>query len=66
MFSLADRYNNPIPNRFLAPINFFKIPALEGDKDVFEKAQKRAVKMLSGFKGNTYEERLKEVGLLTL
>ncbi len=25
--SLAGRYDNPIPNRLLAPIDFFKIPA---------------------------------------
>ncbi len=25
--SLAGRYDNPIPNRFLAPIGFLKIPA---------------------------------------
>ncbi len=27
--SLAGRYDNPIPHRFLAPIDFLKIPALE-------------------------------------
>ncbi len=27
--SLAGRYDNPIPPRFLAPIDFLKIPALE-------------------------------------
>jgi hypothetical protein len=26
--SLADRYDNPIPTRFLAPIDCLKIPAL--------------------------------------
>ncbi len=26
--SLAGRYDNPIPPRFLAPIDFLKIPAL--------------------------------------
>jgi hypothetical protein len=26
--SLAGRYDNPIPNRFLTPIDCFKIPAL--------------------------------------
>jgi hypothetical protein len=34
---------------------------VEGDKEVLAK-----VKMVSGLKGDTYEERLKEVGLLTL
>jgi hypothetical protein len=27
--SLAGRYDNPIPIRFLAPIDFLKIPALD-------------------------------------
>ncbi len=31
--SLADRYNNPIPSRFLAPIDCSKIPALAGQYD---------------------------------
>jgi hypothetical protein len=35
-------------------------------KEVLEKVQKWAVKMVSGLKGSTYIERLKEVGLLTL
>jgi hypothetical protein len=29
--SLAGRYDNPIPPRFLAPIDFYKIPALAHD-----------------------------------
>jgi ribonuclease P/MRP protein subunit RPP40 len=41
-------------------------PWQEGDKEVLEKVQKGAVKMISGQEGKTYEERLKEVGLLTL
>ncbi len=41
-------------------------PWQEGDKEVLEKVQKRAVKIISGLEGKTYEERLKEVGLLTL
>jgi hypothetical protein len=28
MYSLAGRYDNPIPTRFLAPIDCLKIPAL--------------------------------------
>jgi hypothetical protein len=31
-----------------------------------EKVQKRAVRMISGLEGKTYEARLKEVGLLSL
>jgi hypothetical protein len=34
LYSLAGRYNNPIPSRILAPINCSKIPALGGvEKD---------------------------------
>ncbi len=28
LYGLAGRYDNPIPPRFLAPIDFLKIPAL--------------------------------------
>jgi hypothetical protein len=28
LYSLAGRYDNPIPPQFLAPIDFLKIPAL--------------------------------------
>ncbi len=56
--------------QYVRPHLEFAVPAwspwLEGDKEVLEKVQKRAMKMVSGLKGNTYEERLKEVGLLTL
>ena len=41
-------------------------PWLEGDKEVLEKVQKRAVKMVSGLKGDNYEDRIKELGLPTL
>jgi hypothetical protein len=32
--SLAGRYDNPIPPRFLAPIDFLKIPALVSESDL--------------------------------
>jgi len=41
-------------------------PWLEADKEVLEKIQRRAVGMVSGLRTNTYEERLKEIGLTTL
>jgi hypothetical protein len=41
-------------------------PWLEADKAVLEKIQQRAVAMVSGLKGKTYEERLVELGLTTL
>jgi hypothetical protein len=41
-------------------------PWLEADKAVLEKIHQRAVAMVSGLKGKTYEERLVELGLTTL
>jgi hypothetical protein len=39
---------------------------LEVDKVTLEKIQRRAVAMISGLQGSTYEERSKELGLTTL
>ena len=36
------------------------------DKEVLEKVQKRAVGMVTNFKGQTYEEKLAEAGMVTL
>ena len=41
-------------------------PWLKGDIDLIEAVQKRAVKMMSGLEGKTYEERLEEIGLDSL
>ena len=41
-------------------------PWTEGDKLVLEEVQKKAVAMVSGLAGRDYEERLVELGLLTL
>ena len=41
-------------------------PWLECDKKVVEDVQKRMVKMISGLNGQTYEEKLTEIGLQTL
>jgi ribonuclease P/MRP protein subunit RPP40 len=41
-------------------------PWTEADKAVLEKIQPRAVSMVSGLKGESYEEKLKELGLSTL
>ena len=38
-------------------------PWSEGDKNVLEKVQRKAVGMVSGLAHNGYEERLKELGL---
>ena len=41
-------------------------PWLEGDIDLLESVQKRFVKMVSGLTKTTYEERLKELNILSL
>jgi len=41
-------------------------PWLEGDKECLEKVQRRAVAMVAGLTGRTYEERLEELGMVTL
>ena len=38
----------------------------EGDRNVLEKVQKKAIGMVSGLVGKVYEERLKELGLQAL
>ena len=41
-------------------------PYHQGDKDKLEKVQRRAVNMVAGLRGRTYEQKLVEVGLTTL
>ena len=41
-------------------------PWTVGDKEVLEQVQRRAVKMVSNLRGQTYEERLAELGMVTL
>jgi hypothetical protein len=41
-------------------------PWLQGDKDILEKVQEKAVNMVSGLKGNTYLEKCAELGLKSL
>ena len=41
-------------------------PWLKKDVEMLEKVQMRALKMVRGLQGRTYEERLREVGLTTL
>ena len=41
-------------------------PWTVADRDILEKVQIRAVKMVTGLKGTTYEERLAELGLFGL
>ena len=37
-----------------------------GDKEVLEKVQRRAIGMVTNFRGRTYEEKLAEAGMITL
>jgi hypothetical protein len=37
-----------------------------GDIEMLEKVQEKALKMTTGLRGNTYEEKCKETGLSTL
>ena len=41
-------------------------PWTMADKDILEQVQRRAVKMVSNIRGRTYEERLAELGMVTL
>jgi hypothetical protein len=41
-------------------------PWQQGDVELLEKVQRRAVAMVSGLQGHDYESRLKELGLTTL
>ena len=41
-------------------------PWLEGDIQVLENVQKRFVKMISGLTSNTYNDKLRELGILSL
>lgn len=41
-------------------------PYYQADKDKLEKVQRRAVNMVAGLRGRTYEQKLEEVGLTTL
>ena len=56
--------------QYVRPHLEFSIPAWSpwtlADKEMLEKVQRRAVRMVSGLTGSTYEERLQELGLLSL
>ena len=42
------------------------MPWTQGDKKLLESVQERAIRMVTGLKGRTYLECIKEVGLTTL
>ena len=41
-------------------------PWLQKDEDILEDVQKKAIKMISGLRGQSYEEKLNELGMLSL
>lgn len=56
--------------QYVRPHLEFSTPAWSpwnnGDKEIIEKVQEKAVRMVAGLKGSSYEERCKELGLETL
>ena len=60
----------PLFKTFVRPKMEFSVaawnPWLEKDIEVLEKVQKRLIQMLSDVKGESYEEKLKDAGLMTL
>ena len=56
--------------QYVRPHLEFAVPAwspwTQGDKESLEKVQRRAVRMVSGLQGDTYEAKLKDLGLLSL
>ena len=41
-------------------------PWLQGDKEMLEKVQRRAISMVSNFQARNYEDKLKEAGMISL
>jgi hypothetical protein len=56
--------------QYVRPHLEFAVPAWSpwtlGDKEMLEKIQRRAVRMVSGLQGRTYEDRLQELGMISL
>ena len=56
--------------QYVRPHMEFAVPTWSpwtvADKEVLEKVQERAIRMISGLKGETYEERLAELGMPSL
>jgi hypothetical protein len=56
--------------QYVRPHLEFAVPAwspwLQGDKDTLERVQEKAVKMVNGLQGATYQEKLRELGLESL
>jgi hypothetical protein len=70
-FHYRDRYTFvKLYKQYVRPHLEFAAPAwspwLQGDKDILERVQEKAVKMVSGLQGTTYPDKCKELGLETL
>jgi hypothetical protein len=70
-FHYRDKYTFvKLYKQYVRPHLEFSSPAwspwLQGDKDILEKVQEKAVNMVSGLKGNTYLEKCAELGLKSL
>ena len=56
--------------QYVRPHLEFAVPAwspwTQGDIETLERVQRRAVRMVSGLQGTSYQEKLKEMGLLSL
>jgi ribonuclease P/MRP protein subunit RPP40 len=70
-FHYRDRYTFlRLYKQYVRPHLEFSAPAwspwLQGDKDMLEKVQEKAVKMVAGLKGANYLEKCAELGLETL
>ena len=56
--------------QYVRPHLEFSVPAwspwTQGDSETLERIQKRAVRMISGLQGKSYEDRLLELNMLTL
>ena len=70
-FHFRDRFTFvKLYKQYVRPHLEFSVPAwspwTQGDKETLEKIQRRAVRMISGLQGKTYEDRLRELDMLTL
>ncbi len=65
-YLMAARSANFALGQLASSFDWNTSPWLEGDKEVLEKVQKRMVRMLWDRKGDSYEQRLRSVGLTTL
>lgn len=71
IFHYRDRFTFvQLYKQYVRPHLEFSTPAWspwnQGDKDVLEKVQEKAIRMVAGLKGTTYEDKCRELGLESL